>query len=256
MSGIFSEEIERLRSERDELQKNFTAELERQKIDALAEFAAGIGHEVNNPLAIIGGHAQLLLHEIENTEHRRRLAVIAAQVKRAYEMIADVRYFARPPKPETQTIDIAALLKRFADGQTPLLQEVGIELSFETDAEALEIETDPVQLHLVMTILCNNAREILQSVTGGHIGIRLEKADAGVEIIVEDNGQGVAEEIRALVFCPYFSGRQAGRGLGFGLPKAWRILQQLGGSIRCESPAAGACFVVVLPYGPPSPPPS
>jgi len=208
----------------------FEEELERRKLDALAEFAAGAGHEINNPLAIIGGHAQRLLREVENPEHRRLLAIIAAQVKRTYEMIADIRLFARPPKPEICRFDLVANLRRQVSEQTPFFQEAGLSLDFSTDREEWEIESDPVQIHLVIAALCDNARE-----AGGNAVIRLQES----EIIVEDDGPGIPAEIRSLVFDPYFSGRQAGRGLGFGLSKAWRIVQQLDGSIRLDVPETG-----------------
>ncbi len=204
----------------------FEEELERRKLDALAEFAAGAGHEINNPLAIIGGHAQRLLRETENPEHRRLLAIIGAQVKRTYEMIADIRLFARPPKPEICRFDLVADLRRLVAEQTPLFQDAELSLEFSSDCDVWEIESDPVQIHLVVAALCDNARE-----AGGNARILLR----GTEIIVEDDGPGIPEEIRSLIFDPYFSGRQAGRGLGFGLSKAWRIMQQLGGSIRLES---------------------
>ncbi|MDR0337195.1 MAG: hypothetical protein LBI18_08910, partial [Planctomycetaceae bacterium] len=125
--------IESIQAELKFLREKFSDELERQKLDALAEFAAGAGHEINNPLAIISGHAQLLLREIENTEHRRQLAVITAQVKRAYEMIADIRYFARPPKPEIEHVNLITWLQSLAEEQTPFMQKLGIELHVETD---------------------------------------------------------------------------------------------------------------------------
>jgi signal transduction histidine kinase len=208
----------------------FEEELERRKLDALAEFAAGAGHEINNPLAIIGGHAQRLLREIENPEHRRLLAIIAAQVKRTHEMIADIRLFARPPKPEIRRFDLVADLRRLVMEQTPFFQEAGLCFEFSSDQDEQEIESDPVQIHLVVAALCDNARE-----AGGNTIIRL----VDKKIIVEDDGPGIPAEIRSLVFDPYFSGRQAGRGLGFGLPKAWRMMQQLGGSLRLDLPETG-----------------
>jgi signal transduction histidine kinase len=219
-------------------------DLERQKLEALAEFAAGAGHEINNPLAIISGRAQLLLREIEHPEHRRQLGVIVAQVKRAYEMIADIRFFARPPHPEPVTFNLSEELKTLVAEQIPLMTEAGV--TFHADIEPTEaviVETDPVLLHVAVSVLCNNAREAVQ-LTSGTVRLRLCREGDVWEIIVTDDGPGVSEEIRSLIFDPYYSGRQAGRGLGFGLPKAWRIMQLLGGSIRHEQEST---FVLTLP---------
>jgi len=219
-------------------------DFERQKLDALAEFAAGAGHEINNPLAIIGGRAQLLLREIEHPEHRRQLGVIVAQVKRAYEMIADVRFFARPPQPEPVSFSLSDELKMLVAEQTPFMTEAGV--TFHTDIDPAEesvVESDPVLLHAAVNVLCNNAREAVQ-LTSGTVWLSLRRVENAWEIIVKDDGPGVSEEIRPLIFDPYYSGRQAGRGLGFGLPKTWRIMQLLGGSIRYEHEAT---FVLTLP---------
>jgi len=227
-------------------------ELERQKLEALAEFAAGAGHEINNPLAIIGGRAQLLLREIEHPEHRRQLGVIVAQVKRAYEMIADIRFFARPPQPEWVVFNLCEELQALVHEQTPLMEESGVTFHAEinpTDDPADDpiVESDPVLLHVAVGVLCNNAREAVQ-LAGGTVWIRLRREGNVWEISVQDDGPGVSEETRPLIFAPYYSGREAGRGLGFGLPKAWRIMQLLGGSIRHEQPAGqGAMFVLTLP---------
>jgi signal transduction histidine kinase len=178
-------------------------ELERQKLEALAEFAAGAGHEINNPLAIIGGRAQLLLREIEHPEHRRQLGVIVAQVKRAYEMIADIRFFARPPQPEPVMFNLCEELKTLAAEQMPLMTEAGV--TFYTDIDPADhpfLKTDPVLLHVAVAVLCNNAREAVQ-LTGGTVWLCLRYENNVWEIIVKDDGPGVAEEIRPLIFDPY-----------------------------------------------------
>ena len=209
--------------------------LEQQKLDALAEFAAGVGHEINNPLAIIGGRAGLLLREIENPEHRRQLGVIVAQVKRAYEMIADIRFFARPPQPEPITFNLTFELEKLVAEQMPLMEESGVTFHAIIDSAGDPlVNTDPVLLHIAVNVLCNNAREATQC-TKGTVWLSLRRTESVWEILVKDNGPGISEEIRPLIFDPYYSGRQAGRGLGFGLPKAWRIMQLLGGTIRYES---------------------
>ena len=224
-------------------------DLEQQKLEALAEFAAGAGHEVNNPLAIISGRAQLLLREIELPEHRRQLGVIIAQVKRAYEMIADIRFFARPPQPEPVMFNLCDELKTLVREQTPLMSESGVAFYSELDAVAdTMIESDPVLFHVVVGVLCNNAREAVR-LTGGNVWLCLRREGDVWAISVRDDGPGVSEETRPLLFDPYYSGREAGRGLGFGLPKAWRIMQLLEGTIRYEQPAGqpGALFVLTLP---------
>ena len=223
--------------------------LEQQKLEALAEFAAGAGHEINNPLAIIGGRAQLLLREIDHPEHRRQLGVIVAQVKRAYEMIADIRFFARPPQPERTKFNLLEELQMLVDEQTLLMAESGVAFHVELDPVAHPVvEGDPVLLHVAVAALCNNAREAVQP-TGGNVHFRFRRKGGDWEIKVQDDGPGISEEVRPLIFDPYYSGREAGRGLGFGLPKVWRIMQLLGGTIRYEQPAKqrGTVFILTFP---------
>ncbi|GHT27109.1 hypothetical protein FACS18942_05840 [Planctomycetales bacterium] len=239
-------------------------------LNALAEFAAGAGHEINNPLAVISGRAKILLEEITNTEHRRHLAVILAQAKRAYEMIADIRFYARPPLPEKTTFDIVSELGIIAEEQRSLTSplprenaaECSVNFSVGNNVSSFFVNTDKTLFHCAVSFLCNNARDSLY-LTGGNITIRLtlpnkdiDKDAAGenvsggnkIEVAVEDNGKGVSGDVVPLMFAPYYSGRQAGRGLGFGLPKCRKIMQILGGSVRYEKPAqCGARFVITLP---------
>ena len=91
---------------------SFTERLEQEKLESLAEFAAGAGHEINNPLAVISGRAQLFLRHEKDPERRRELAVINTQARRVHEMIADLMLFARPPEPRLATCDVVAATRR------------------------------------------------------------------------------------------------------------------------------------------------
>ena len=82
------------------LEADFDRAVESEKLEALVEFAAGAGHEINNPLTVISGRAQLLLRDETDPERRHALALIVAQAMRIHEMIADLMLFARPPRPE------------------------------------------------------------------------------------------------------------------------------------------------------------
>ncbi len=244
------------------MERLFQSELERQKLDALAEFAAGAGHEINNPLAIIGGRAQLLMRDLTNPEHRKHLASILVQVRRAYEMIADVRLFARPPKPEPADLDVSAILKnvamRFAESVCDI--NPGCEIAWDLHNIAAEVSVfaDPAFLDTIFSAVCKNAIEALAQ--RGHIKISCEycpkihnlmtpqylPAKKAV-VVIEDDGPGIPPEHLPLIFSPYFSGRQAGRGLGFGLSKAWRLLGLMDGDISAENcTPQGARFVITL----------
>jgi len=219
-----------------------------EHLEALAEFAAGAGHEINNPLAIISGHVQLLLAQIDDPQQRRSLAAIAAQVKRAYEMIADIRLFARPPKPEFLRFDLYAKITELVEKQIPEFLPPGITLQWEHDEPSLLLESDPVQISVALLALVRNAIESLGEQGTITLEVKRNPKANQIEIRVSDDGPGVPEEIREMIFSPFFSGRQAGRGLGFGLPKAWRIAKQCGGSLELErGETAATCFVLKLP---------
>lgn len=228
----------------------FEAELERRKLESLAEFAAGAGHEINNPLAIISGHAQMMMEQVDNPQHRRSLSVIIAQVKRAYEMIADIRLFARPPELEIRRFDLVELLEELLKKQRKDYEDRSLEIRWNTAEKDLLMESDPVQVSVLVLALIRNAVESQED--HGTISLALSVNDSGEEAVlcIEDGGCGIPEEIRPLIFSPFFSGRNAGRGLGFGLSKAWSILRQCGGSIEVDSPlenGKGARFTVRIP---------
>ena len=230
----------------EELEHRFQEQLETEKLEALAEFAAGAGHEINNPLAIIGGRAQLLLREETDPERRRELALMNAQVKRAHEMIADMRLFARPPRPEPETFDLVALVDALVDDLAPRAAEQATSLSRTGDDGPLPIEADPAQLNVALRAMCKNSLEAIGH--GGRIEIHVGGSDETVEIRLSDDGPGIEPEYRRHLFDPFYSARQAGRGLGFGLSKAWRIVTNHGGRIDVQSePGQGATFTIKLP---------
>jgi len=223
----------------------FREELEQQKMDALAEFAAGAGHEINNPLAIIGGRAQLLLREISNPDHQKHLASILTQVRRAYEMIADIRLFARPPKPEPSDVVVSTILRDIAARFYDATSEKSIVWDLHNVTDDIRIYADSSFLETIFVVLCKNAVEAVGQ--QGHIKLSCEYCLAGARVTIDDNGSGIPPEHLSLIFTPYFSGRQAGRGLGFGLSKAWRLLELMGGTIKVENrKPKGTRFVVTL----------
>jgi signal transduction histidine kinase len=153
-----------------QLETDFQRTLEVEKLEALAEFAAGAGHEINNPLTVISGRAQLLLREETDPERQRALALISAQAMRVYEMIADMMLFARPPRPDFQSMDLGALLDDIVADFLPRCARQETAICRTGDPGPMFIEADPVQLNVALRAICQNSLEALQS--GGHIEIQ------------------------------------------------------------------------------------
>ncbi len=228
------------------LEDKFQEVVEAEKLEAMAEFAAGAGHEINNPLTIIAGRAQLLLHAETDPERRKSLALVNSQAMRIYEMITDMMLFARPPQPNFALVDAAKIVDEIGiDFQTAgALQETVFNRLGHPGP--LEIEADAVQFTVAIRVLCQNSLEALGH--GGKIEIDLQSKGNEVIIDVTDDGPGITPEQRRHIFDPFFSARQAGRGLGMGLSKCWRIVTNHGGRIEVESqPGQGATFVITLP---------
>ena len=230
-----------------ELETRFHELLEAEKLEALAEFAAGAGHEINNPLTVISGRAQLFLHDETDPERRRALALISAQAIRVYEMIADMMLFARPPRPEFARIDVVELIDGLLADLAPLAARQETAITYLGPEDSVEIEADATQLSVALRAMCQNALEALGS--GGHIEIEIDAAATPMLAIrIRDDGPGIKPEERRHLFDPFYSARQAGRGLGLGLSKAWRIVTNHGGRIEVASqPGQGATFTIFLP---------
>lgn len=233
------------------IEADFEAALEREKLESLAEFAAGAGHEINNPLAVISGRAQLLLAGEKHPDRRRDLATIHAQARRVHEMILDLMLFARPPLPELATIDLRRVVE-LAAIETGRQQAPGTaELNTDLPRTPVLARADEGQLVVALRTLVDNALEFAPD---GAIDISLSAglSSGGAPealLAVRDHGEGIAPETRRHLFDPFYSGRSAGRGLGMGLAKCWRIVVGLhGGTLEVTSePGQGAIFTIRLP---------
>ncbi len=146
-----------------ELETRFAQTLTTEKLASLAEFAAGAGHEMNNPLAVIAGRAQMLLRDESHPERRRELAIIHAQALRVHEMIADLMLFARPPTPERRPCDLAKLIDQVRSELAPQATSQQTRLTMQGHEQPCDVLADPVQLTVALRALVVNALEALHS---------------------------------------------------------------------------------------------
>ncbi len=228
----------------------FAEAVEQEKLLALKEFAYGASHELNNPLANIAGRAQALLSGESDPKRRMALSAIAAQAMRAHEMISDLMLFAKPPALDIKQVDLVDVVRRSINQINNQTWNRPREIVFEAN-HPITIDGDASHLTTVVVVLLRNAVEVEGSVPR-RIEVRLTESDRDhVTLTVSDNGAGITELQRARIFDPFYSGREAGRGLGFGLPKCWRIVQLHGGRIevvsKCGGNDCGSSFAVALP---------
>jgi len=231
-----------------ETHDNFEARLRDAKLAALAEFAAGAGHEINNPVATILGRAQQLLKDESDLGRQRALATIASQALRIRDMIGDLMLFARPPEPQPGWHDLAAVVRTALEPLRELASERKITLIDSASSAAMAF-VDPLQIAVAVTALVENA--VNASFDGGKIAVSVRSGDDVAQILVEDHGVGFTPADREHAFDPFYSGRQAGRGLGFGLPKAWRIVTLAGGTISIDSHEGHTVARIELPTATP-----
>jgi signal transduction histidine kinase len=225
-------------------------ELQRQKLDALKELAYGASHEINNPLANIAARAQTLLRDETHPDRRRALEAIHQQALRAHEMISDLMLFARPPRLVLDTVDLNELASRLVSELTVEAKERQIELVLRLPSEPLQIFADVEQLTVALAAVCVNALEAIGRAGTVSLSAQQETLGGQERAIIEiaDTGPGISPEVREHLFDPFFSGREAGRGLGFGLSKCWRIVTEHGGDIVVSSEKSqGTTFTIYLP---------
>jgi len=231
----------------DQIEASFEERLEREKLDAMKELAYGASHEINNPLANISARAQMLIKDEVDPQRRRKLSAINAQAYRAHEMISDLMLFARPPRIDGDRVDPDQLIDEVMDELRPTLAERAISIHHDRADGTSSVWGDRVQLGVALAALCKNAIEAMG--IGGHLELTARTEPGGwAEITVRDDGPGITPEVRRHIFDPFYSGREAGRGLGFGLSKTWRIVTEHGGQIEVDSqPGHGATFTIRLP---------
>jgi signal transduction histidine kinase len=231
------------------LECSFDERLEAEKLEAMAELAAGAGHEMNNPLAVISGRVQLFLRDEHDPERRRELAIINTQSLRVHEMIADMMLFARPPRPRIEPVDIIALVDQLLADLAPLAEERSIAMTRDAPPESLLVAGDRVQLLVALRAVMDNALRAIGREGRIEVSIRgTNRGERPIEISVRDNGPGIPPEVRRHLFDPFYSGREAGRGLGMGLAKCWRIVSNHRGRIEVRGDRGqGTQFVIHLP---------
>ncbi len=209
----------------------WSRQLEQEKLASLKRLAYGASHEINNPLANIATRAQTLLPSETNLQRRQTLQTINAQAFRAFDMLANLMHYASPPPHRPQRVDLVALVTQNVAALRRQLANPAHPIELQLPADAMIAHVDPHQFGVLVQALARNAVEAVAACPEtAEIIVRLGShtspaGHATVVLDVLDAGHSPAPESLPFLCDPFYSGREAGRGLGFGLAKALRIVE-------------------------------
>ena len=227
-------------------ESDFKNRLQVEKLAALKQLAYGASHEINNPLANISTGAQALMQSEADSDRRLRLANIYQQSMAAHEMISDLMLFAHPPAPVMETVDLRSLISEIVTRA----EKQGRTVVATFGPGVTELKLDRTQVIVAIEALLRNAFEAISQIEDDDhcpkVSIRIDIASDSesnsissnigdqLRIFVVDNGPGFNQQQARHMFDPFYSGREAGRGLGFGLSKVYRIVKLHDGEILAD----------------------
>jgi signal transduction histidine kinase/putative methionine-R-sulfoxide reductase with GAF domain len=235
-------------------------QLERQvllteRLTTAGRMAAGVAHELNNPLATIAGCAEALRGRLkeptlagrpELDDFPRYLGLIEEEAFRCKEITGSLLQFVREPDSRRRATDLNALVVKTIELLSHQSRYAGAHLATELDPALPEVTVNEGQLRQVFLGLASNALDAMGG--GGTLTIRTRRQRREVEVEFEDQGPGIPEELHQRVFEPFFTTKPTGQGTGLGLAIAQGIVADHGGRIELVSaPGQGARFLVALP---------
>jgi two-component system NtrC family sensor kinase len=237
--------------ERDEELKEFTKSkiMESERLALIGQLAAGVAHELNNPLQGIVAYSHLLLESTAVDEAgRSNLEKIVTQANRCGNIVRGLLDFSRQRKSNKTLYDVNKVLRQCVSLLENQVLFHNIEMQSSLAADLPMTVLDPSQLERVFMNIIINAAEAMDGKGGLVLTTRHDPGTEHIEVTFADTGPGISPENLKRVFSPFFTTKDAGHGVGLGLAISYGIVKDHGGDVRVENPpGGGARFVVRLP---------
>lgn len=238
---------EALSTANEDMQSMQAQLLRSERLAAIGQLAAGVSHEIDNPVGIILGHAELLLDDLEAEDPLREdVAAIIDECRRCKRITGGLLGFARSPEGYRERVELKHLVEEALASLRPQKLFKNLDLKVSASGEELYVTGDADQLRQVMINLLLNAAQALQG--NGCIETTLERESSCAKIYIDDSGPGIATDDLERVFQPFFSTKAHGEGTGLGLPLCRKLIEAQEGEISVQkSLLGGARFTVSLP---------
>ena len=220
-----------------------------EKLAAIGELAAGVAHEIRNPLSSIRGFAQFLRHSLKDKPQEKEYAeTMVTEVDRINRVVTDLLTFARPMTVEISPTDITELIEhsvRLVEADA-LSRDVNIQMNI-SDLTKLPLDANQITQALLNLLL--NALQTLPPKGNIEIGAELDASDSRLHLWVKDDGPGIPGTQIEKIFEPFYTTREKGTGLGLSI--VHKIVENHNGELRVDSPPKGmprgCCFSIILP---------
>lgn len=245
VANVLSLAIERKRHEQEQRERDL---LRSDQMAMVGQLAAGVAHELRNPLTAVKGLVQVNLREARSRGlPADDLRVIEQEIRRMERTLQAFLDFARPPRPERRRMSLIPLIDQTLALVRGRIEKQKASLQVLRPAGPVVVEGDADQLQQLLLNLAMNALDVVPR--RGSLEIELRLPQPGwVEIRVSDSGPGIAPALLTRIFEPFVSGKDSGLGLGLGLTVSRRIAVDHGGNLEAfNRPEGGACFVLRLP---------
>ncbi|MCJ2030520.1 ATP-binding protein [Methylobacterium sp. J-043] len=220
------------------------------KMATLGQMAAGITHELNQPLAAMRGladNASAFLRQGREAETAANLTRIVSLVDRLGKITGQLRSFSRRSGTERVAVDVGAAVSESLAILSSRIRDAGARVTTDLDPAARWVVFEPIRLSQVLVNLVGNALDAVKGRPGAEVAVRAWAGDGQVVLSVEDNGPGLDAAALARLFEPFFTTKPAGEGLGLGLPISLAIAREFGASLQPRPmPGGGLAFDLVM----------
>lgn len=218
------------------LEKSQSELIRKRTMAMVGEMACGAAHEINNPLAVVVGRAQLLANSEQDKERKEMLDTIASQGHQATKIISELLEFATPVPPKPTVVQVSELIDDVVASSQQRCQESSVTISVDLSDDLPDMFIDVQQISAAIIEVVYNAAEAYQEKPGDvQVKAQYNELDDVIVVEVVDKGCGMTGETLAKAFNPFFSGKQAGRKRGIGLSRSVRQIEVNGGNIEITS---------------------